>query len=125
MGGRLPNFAGPAPDADASLLKLPPPKIIFWAATPAPGLRPLVWVNAPWRRVTTGAQTMWYRKNVGGWERAARLIGGGLMLICGLVALHASPLGLLFSGAGVVTLVIGVFGYCPACAIAGREPLKG
>src|SRR3954454_10300654 len=27
---------------------------------------------------------MWYRKNVGGWERAARLIGGGLMLICGV-----------------------------------------
>src|SRR5271166_1587182 len=24
-------------------------------------------------------RTMWYRKNVGGWERAARLIGGGLM----------------------------------------------
>jgi hypothetical protein len=45
---------------------------------------------------------MWYRKNVGGWERAARLIGGGLMLICGVVALHASPLGLLLSGAGVV-----------------------
>src|SRR6202521_3503537 len=31
-------------------------------------------------------RTMWYRKNVGGWERAARLIGGGLMLICGGVA---------------------------------------
>ena len=29
---------------------------------------------------------MWYRKNVGGWERAARLIGGGLMPICGVVA---------------------------------------
>jgi hypothetical protein len=26
------------------------------------------------------------------------------MLICGVVALHASPLGLLLSGAGVVTL---------------------
>ena len=63
---------------------------------------------------------MWYSKNVGGWERAARLIGGGLMLICGVVALHASPLGLLLSGAGVVTLVTGVFGYCPACAVAGR-----
>src|SRR5262249_10590878 len=61
-------------------------------------------------------RTMWYRKNIGGWERAARLIGGGLMLICGVVALHASPLGLLLSGAGVVTLVTGVFGYCPACA---------
>jgi RNA polymerase sigma factor (sigma-70 family) len=48
---------------------------------------------------------MWYRRNVGGWERAARLIGGGLMLICGVVALHASPLGLLLSGTGVVTLV--------------------
>src|SRR3954465_6654024 len=70
-------------------------------------------------------RTMWYRQNVGGWERAARLIGGGLMLICGVVALHASPLGLLLSGAGVVTLVTGVFGHCPACAIAGREPLKG
>jgi hypothetical protein len=33
--------------------------------------------------------------------------------------------GLLLSGAGVVTLVTGVFGYCPACAVAGREPLKG
>ncbi|MGX9431079.1 YgaP family membrane protein [Bradyrhizobium sp. LeoA1S1] len=70
-------------------------------------------------------RTIWYRKNVGGWERAARLIGGGLMLICGVVALHVSPLGLLLSGAGVVTLVTGVFGYCPACAVAGREPLKG
>src|SRR5262245_3790995 len=70
-------------------------------------------------------RSMWYRKNVGGWERAARLIGGGLMLICGVVALHASPLGLLLSGAGVVTLATGVFGYCPACAVAGREPLNG
>jgi hypothetical protein len=31
-------------------------------------------------------------------ERAARLIGGGLILISGVVALHASPLGLLISG---------------------------
>src|SRR5262249_56822783 len=68
---------------------------------------------------------MWYRKNVGGWERAARLIGGGLMVICGVVALHASPLGLLLSGAGIVTLVTGVFGYCPSCPIPGRGPLKG
>src|SRR5260221_2897220 len=67
-------------------------------------------------------RTMWYRKNVGGWERAARLIGGGLMLICGVVALHASPLGLLLSGAGVVTLVTGVFRYCPGRGSARGEP---
>src|SRR5262249_3999096 len=70
-------------------------------------------------------RTMWYRKNVGGWERAARLIGGGLMLVCGVVALHASPLGLLLSGGGVVTLGTGVVGFCSACAGAGRGPLKG
>ena len=70
-------------------------------------------------------RTMWYRKNVGGWERAARLIGGGLMLICGVVALPVSPLGLLLGGAAVVTLVPGVLVFGPACAIAGREPLKG
>src|ERR1700758_5164473 len=48
----VPQRPRPAPDAHASLLKLPPPQIIFCAATPAPGLRPLVWVNAPSRRVT-------------------------------------------------------------------------
>jgi len=36
-----PQRPGPAPDAHASLLKLPRPQIIFCAATPAPGLRPL------------------------------------------------------------------------------------
>ena len=61
---------------------------------------------------------MWYRKNVGGWERAARLIGGGLMLICGVVALHASPLGLLLSGAGVVTL----FTACSVIALPAPSP---
>jgi len=43
----VPQRPRPAPDAHASLPKLPPPQIIFRAATPAPGLRPLVWVNAP------------------------------------------------------------------------------
>ena len=31
-----------APNGHASLLKLPPPQIFFYAATPAPGLRPLI-----------------------------------------------------------------------------------
>src|SRR5437868_14894332 len=104
----------------------PPPQIYFLCRDPGGGFAP----SCPGEcamaaRCEPEHRTMWYRKNVGGWERAARLIGGGLMLICGVVALHASPLGLLLSGAGVVTLVTGVFGYCPACAVAGREPLKG
>jgi Protein of unknown function (DUF2892) len=102
-----------------------PPQKIFLCRDPGAGF----WPSYPRGGAMVARQpehsTMWYRKNVGGWERTARLIGGGLMVICGVVALHASPLGLLVSGAGVVTLVTGVFGYCPACAIGGREPLKG
>src|SRR5258705_1974581 len=70
-------------------------------------------------------RTMWYRKNVGGWERAARLIGGGLMLICGVVALHASPLGLLLSGAGVGTLVTRVVCDFASLALARAQALEG
>src|SRR5262245_4484332 len=122
----VPQRPRPGPDAHASLLKLPPPQLIFCAATPGAGFAPSgLGERAMAARHEPEHRTMWYRRNVGGWERAARLIGGCLMLICGVVALHASPLGLLLSGVGVVTLVTGVFGYCPACAIAGREPLKG
>jgi hypothetical protein len=114
-----------APDAHASPLKLPPLQN-FFCRDPGAGFAPsCLGERAIAARHEPEHRTMWYRKNVGGWERAARLIGGGLMLICGVVALHASPLGLLLSGAGVVTLVTGLFGYCPSCAIAGREPLKG
>jgi hypothetical protein len=122
----VPQRPRPAPDAHASLLKLPIPSNYFLCRDPRAEFAPsCLGECAIAARHEPEHRTMWYRKNVGGGERAARLIGGGLMLICGVVALHASPLGLLLSGAGVVTLVTGVFGYCPACAIAGREPLKG
>lgn len=65
---------------------------------------------------------MFDRKNVGGKERIARVIGGCLMVLCGLVGLHATPLGLAIAGVGVVSLVTGVIRYCPACAMAGRTP---
>src|SRR5260370_35593678 len=47
-------------------------------------------------------RTMWYRKNVGGRERAARLIGGGLVLIAGGVSLPPLRLRLLLPPAGTV-----------------------
>ena len=67
---------------------------------------------------------MFYRKNVSGKERAARLVGGGLMVLCGLVGLQASMLGILVAGAGVVSAVTGLVGFCPACAMVGRKPLE-
>ncbi len=121
----FPISRGPAPDAHAGPLKLPPSNY-FLGRDPGAGFAPsCLGECAIAARHEPEHRIMWYRKNVGGWERAARLIGGGLMLICGVVALHASPLGLLLSGAGVVTLVTGVFGFCPACAVAGRKQLKG
>lgn len=67
---------------------------------------------------------MFYRKNVGSKERLARLIAGILMVLCGLFGLQASLLGLLVAGVGVVTLLTGAFGYCPACAASGRKPIE-
>jgi uncharacterized membrane protein len=66
---------------------------------------------------------MWYRKNVGGRERWARLAGGVAMIACGVIGLQASMLGLLLAGAGAVTVLTGLVGYCPACAVAGRKSL--
>src|ERR1700681_896774 len=69
------------------------PSNFFCAATPGAGFAPsCLGECAIAARHHPEHRTMWYRKNVGGWERAARLIGGGVMLICGVVALHASPL---------------------------------
>jgi hypothetical protein len=64
---------------------------------------------------------MFYRKNLPGWERAARLLGGAAMIGCGLLGLPGMPIGYLIAGAGVVTAMTGFFGFCPMCAMAGRK----
>ena len=66
---------------------------------------------------------MWFRKNVAGSERWARVIAGALMVACGLIGLHASMLGILLACAGVVSIATAIVGYCPACALAGRKSL--
>ncbi|CAN5182894.1 hypothetical protein BH11PSE11_BH11PSE11_19320 [soil metagenome] len=62
-----------------------------------------------------------FNRNVGSKERFARIAAGCLMILCGVVGLHASPLGLVVAGAGVVSLITGLIRYCPACALAGRK----
>ena len=66
---------------------------------------------------------MFYRKNVGNKERFARLVAGGSMLLVGSLVLQASPLGLVLAASGVVALLTGAVGFCPACAMIGRKPL--
>lgn len=67
---------------------------------------------------------MFYRKNVGGKEAWARMLGGGLIVACSLTQIGMTPLGWMLAASGVFTALTGVFGFCPACAMAGRKPLK-
>ncbi|SDO81031.1 DUF2892 domain-containing protein [Afipia sp. GAS231] len=59
---------------------------------------------------------MFYRKNLPGWERAVRVIGGGAMIVYGL-----TMAGYLMAGAGVFVIATGFFGFCPMCAMVGRR----
>ena len=68
---------------------------------------------------------MFYAKNVGSKERIVRTVGGAIMILCGVVGLRLSSLGLLLGGAGIVTIVTGLVGFCPACAMVGRKPVEG
>ena len=67
---------------------------------------------------------MFYRKNVGRTERILRVVGGGLMILCGLTGLRATSLGWVLTAAGLVTIVTGAVGYCPACAVAGKKSVE-
>jgi len=60
---------------------------------------------------------MLYRKNISAGQRWARLAAGGLMVGCALVGLGTTPLGLLLAGAGLMTGLTGLVGFCPACAM--------
>jgi hypothetical protein len=64
---------------------------------------------------------MLYRKNIRSWEQVTHLLAGVAMLACGLIALAGNPVGYLVAGVGVATFLTGLFGYCPACAVAGRK----
>ena len=62
---------------------------------------------------------MFYRKNLPGWERAMRTVGGVVMIGYGLMALSGTTSGYLIAGA--VAIATGFFGFCPMCAMVGRK----
>ena len=64
---------------------------------------------------------MLYRKNLPGWERAMRAVGGAAMIACGLLGLPGMSIGYLIAAAGAVTVMTGFFGFCPMCAMVGRK----
>jgi uncharacterized membrane protein len=64
---------------------------------------------------------MFYRKNLPGWERAMRVIGGAMMIGYGLVGTPGTMAGYLIACAGAVAIATGFFGFCPMCAMVGRK----
>ncbi len=67
---------------------------------------------------------MLYRKNVGARERWGRLLGGALVVASSLIQIGFTPLGLVLAANGVILGLTGLFGFCPACALAGRRPVE-
>lgn len=66
---------------------------------------------------------MLYVKNLPLWERALR-IGGGTAAAA-YAALNMSGVwGWAMVGGGVGAALTGLFGFCPACALAGRRLAK-
>ena len=65
---------------------------------------------------------MMFKRNMGSKERVARMVFGALLICTGVVAMHASVLGIAVAAVGGVSLITGIFSYCPACAVAGRQP---
>ncbi|WP_425228468.1 YgaP-like transmembrane domain [Sphingomonas sp.] len=63
---------------------------------------------------------MLYRNNLPTWERLVRIGGAVLMAAC---AWHfwGRPVGTVFSVAAASAALTSVFGFCPACALAGRR----
>jgi hypothetical protein len=64
---------------------------------------------------------MFYRKNLPGWERAVRVIGGVGMIGYGLIGMSGTMAGYVIAGAGAVAIATGFFGFCPMCAMVGRR----
>jgi hypothetical protein len=64
---------------------------------------------------------MFYRKNLPGWERAMRTIGGVAMIAYGLLGMPGTMAGYLIAGTGATAIATGFLGFCPMCAMVGRR----
>ena len=66
---------------------------------------------------------MLFHKNLPVWERPLRSVAGLLMIALGLLApgLAGTLIGYIMAAGGVMAILTGFVGYCPACAAAGRR----
>lgn len=64
---------------------------------------------------------MLYVKNIPGWERALRLALGVGLVAAAVVHFGSTPMGWGAGAMGAMAAMSGLFGFCPACAMAGRR----
>jgi len=67
---------------------------------------------------------MFFQNNLPVWERLVRLVAGAAIVTCGLIGIGMNLPGITLAAIGVATGLTGIFGFCPACAMAGRRIAK-
>lgn len=64
---------------------------------------------------------MFYVKNIPGWERALRVIMGMAALAIVYESWGLTNAGIALGVMGLMLAMTGVMGYCPMCAMGGRN----
>jgi hypothetical protein len=60
-------------------------------------------------------------KNVTGWHRILRVVGGASLAIVGWQMFREESLGYVLMAVGAMALMTGLVGFCPACCMVGRD----
>lgn len=68
---------------------------------------------------------MFYVKNLPVWERALRIVMGLMGIGLAVMNWNASGLMVVLGLMGAMLAVTGLIGFCPMCALVGREARKG
>lgn len=63
---------------------------------------------------------MIYVKNLPMWERSLRIGGGALAAAYAILSADGVIAWIILAG-GIGAALTGIFGFCPACALAGRR----
>ena len=66
---------------------------------------------------------IYFKRNLPGWERAIRVLSG--LVLAGLAVLFSTSPLMMWIGmaAGLCLVGTGFVGFCPMCAMMGRQPV--
>ncbi len=67
---------------------------------------------------------MFYAKNLPLWERTLRILAGAATIAYAGLAAPSMAVMALAIATGATLILTSLFGFCPACAMVGRRPLR-